>query len=87
MLIIRQGINEAKDLSLMPPGASYLCSIPWLHPQPITFASCHTPGHALCHKEAPKEDREGISSDPLPLRRNKAQGMLSAEGSLKQLNK
>ena len=79
MLIRRQGINEAKDLCWMPLGASYLCSVPRLHPQPITFASCHTPGHALCHTEAQKGDCEQISSDPLPCKRNKTTGMRSLE--------
>lgn len=66
----------------MPPGASYFCSVPWLHPQPITFASCHTLGHALCHTEIQKGDCEEISSDPLPLRRNQAKGMHSLERSV-----
>lgn len=82
MLILRQGIDEAQDLSLTSLGASYLRSVPWLHPPPITFASCHTPGRALCHTEAQKGDCESISSDPWPLRRNKAEGMRSSERSI-----
>lgn len=39
----------------MPLGASYLCSVPWLHPQPVTIASCHMPGRALCHTEAQQQ--------------------------------
>lgn len=82
LLIRRQGINEAKDLHWMPLGASYLCSVPRLHPPPITFASCHTPGHALCHTEAQEGDSEQISSGPLPLRRNKATGKHSLERTI-----
>lgn len=82
MLVIRQKINEAKDLRLMPLGASYFCSVPWLRPPPITFASCHTPGRVLCHTEIQNGDCEEISSEPWPLRQNKANGMHSLERSV-----
>lgn len=82
MLIIRQKINEAKDLHLMPLGSSYFCSVSWLHLQPITFASCHTLGHALCHTEIQKGDGGEISSEPWPFRQNKVNSMHSLERSV-----
>lgn len=58
LLIRRQGINEAKDLCWMPLGASYLCSVPRLHPPPITFASCHTQGMLFV---TPRPRKETVS--------------------------
>lgn len=81
MLIIRQRVNEAKDLCSVPLGTSYLCFVPRLPPQPITFASCHTPGRALCHTGAQKGGCEPLSPGASPLRRNEAGATRSSERS------
>lgn len=47
MLLIMQGISEAKDSNLVPLGVS----CPFHSVPASTFVSCHTPGHVLCHRE------------------------------------
>lgn len=75
-----------KHLSLMPLGASYLCSVPWLHPQPITVASCHMPGRALCHTEAQKETGSRLAQTYIHLGEIKLKACILQRGPV-QLSK